>query len=57
LSKLISLVKLHVGKRKTTYLPDGYTVTSNVHVYSWIYDSFDEFKENCDKNRWLYWDI
>jgi len=40
LSKLISLVKLHVVKRKTPYLPDGYMVTSNVHVYSWICDNF-----------------
>ena len=56
LSKLISLVKLHVVKCKKPYLPDGYTVTSNVLVYSWIYDNFCEFKNNSDHNRWLYRD-
>ena len=40
LSKLVSLMKLYVLKCETPYLPDGYTVTSNVHVYSWIYDNF-----------------
>jgi len=33
-------VRLHVAKCKTPYLQDGYTVTSNVHVYSWICDNF-----------------
>ena len=31
--ELISLVKLHVVKYETPYLPDGYMVTFNVHVY------------------------
>jgi len=33
--ELTALVKLYEVKYETYYLPDGYTVTSNVHVYSW----------------------
>jgi len=29
---------LHVAKYETPYLSDEYTVTSNVHVYSWVYE-------------------
>jgi hypothetical protein len=41
--KVISPVILHIMKYETLYLPEGYTVTSYVQVFSWV----------CENALWI----